>query len=72
MTVHAKYAKVDDRIVMLGLGSIGQAVLPLLLRHLDLRPEQIEVFAADEMGKEIAEEYGIGLGAAGGPGPHCL
>jgi len=61
VTVHAKYAKVDDRIVMLGLGSIGQAVLPLLLRHLDLRPEQIEVFAADEMGKEIAEEYGITL-----------
>jgi homospermidine synthase len=41
------------------LGSIGQAVLPLLLRHLEVRPEQIEIFAADEMGRAIAEEYGI-------------
>ena len=61
MTVHTKYARIEDRIVMLGLGSIGQAVLPLLLRHLDVRPEQIEVFAADTLGREIAEEYGLTL-----------
>ena len=61
MTVQTKYARIEDRIVMLGLGSIGQAVLPLLLRHLDVRPEQIEVFAADELGREIAEEYGLTL-----------
>ncbi len=61
MAVHAKYAHIQDRIVMLGLGSIGQAVLPLLLRHLDVRPDQIEIFAADENGREIAEEYGITL-----------
>ncbi|HZY67020.1 MAG TPA: saccharopine dehydrogenase C-terminal domain-containing protein [Devosia sp.] len=61
MTVHTKYARIEDRIVLLGLGSIGQAVLPLLLRHLDVRPEQIEVFAADELGREIAEEYGLTL-----------
>lgn len=61
MTVHTKYAKIEDRIVMLGLGSIGQAVLPLLLRHLDVHPRQIEVFAADELGAEIAEEYGLTL-----------
>ena len=46
---------------MLGLGSIGQAVLPLLLRHLDVRPDQIEIFAADENGRAIAEEYGFTL-----------
>jgi len=61
VTVQTKYARIEDRIVMLGLGSIGQAVLPLLLRHLDVRPEQIEVFAADELGREIAEEYGLTL-----------
>ena len=61
MTVQTEYARIEDRIVMLGLGSIGQAVLPLLLRHLDVRPEQIEVFAADELGREIAEEYGLTL-----------
>jgi len=61
VTVQTEYARIEDRIVMLGLGSIGQAVLPLLLRHLDVRPEQIEVFAADELGREIAEEYGLTL-----------
>jgi homospermidine synthase len=61
MPAHAKFAKVEDRIVMLGLGSIGQAVLPLLLRHLEVRPEQIEIFAADEIGRTIAEEFGVTL-----------
>ena len=61
MTVHAKHAKVHDRIVMLGLGSIGQAVLPLLLRHLEVQPEQIEIFAADEIGSDIARQYGVTL-----------
>ena len=61
MTAHVKHAKVADRIIMLGLGSIGQAVLPLLLRHLEVRPEQIEIFAADEIGRCIADRYGLTL-----------
>jgi homospermidine synthase len=31
----------SGRIVMVGFGSIGQGTLPLLLRHIDLKPEQI-------------------------------
>ena len=61
MPVQVKYAKVEDRLIVLGLGSVGQAVLPLLLRHLDVRPDQIEIFAADEIGRDIAEEYGVTL-----------
>jgi homospermidine synthase len=38
MTQHAKFA---GRLVIIGFGSIGQGVLPLLLRHLDMRPKQI-------------------------------
>jgi homospermidine synthase len=56
-----KYARIDDRIVMLGLGSIGQGTLPLLLRHLDVEPSRIEVFAADEKGSEVARELGVTL-----------
>lgn len=44
---------------MIGCGSIGQAMLPLLLRHLDIRPAQISIIAADDKGEAIAREYGV-------------
>ncbi|GAB4165833.1 MAG: saccharopine dehydrogenase C-terminal domain-containing protein [Rhodocyclaceae bacterium] len=48
-------------MVMVGFGSIGQGVLPLLLRHLELRPEQIAVITGDEDGRELAAQYGVGF-----------
>ncbi len=47
------------RIVMVGFGSIGQGTLPLLLRHIDLKPEQIVIITGDENGREVAAEYGV-------------
>ena len=35
---------------MIGFGSIGQGVLPLLFRHIDIKPEQITIIAADDRG----------------------
>lgn len=61
MPPHIKYAAITDRIVMLGLGSIGQATLPLLLRHFEVTPGQIEIFAADDKGKRVADELGVSL-----------
>lgn len=49
----------SGRIVILGFGSIGQAVLPLLLRHLDVEPHQIEIVKATEGGLDAALEYGV-------------
>ena len=45
---HPRYHRFDGRIVMLGFGSVGQAVLPLLLRHLDIRPEQVMAYGSSE------------------------
>lgn len=45
---------------MVGFGCVGQGVLPLLLRHLEIRPDQIEVFAANEDGADRARELGVG------------
>ena len=44
-------------MVMIGFGSIGQGVLPLIFRHIDIKPEQITVIAADDRGglKEAEE-----------------
>ncbi len=56
MTVHATF---DGRLVMLGFGSIGQGVLPLILRHIDIGPHQIEIVAADDAGAPVAAEYNV-------------
>ena len=57
--MHDKRAALDGRLVMLGFGSIGQAVLPLLLRHLELEASQIEVIKPSSQGLSVANRYGV-------------
>jgi homospermidine synthase len=47
------------RVVCVGFGSIGQGVLPLLLRHLGLDAKRITIVTAEERGHEEANEYGV-------------
>jgi homospermidine synthase len=54
-----KYAALPGRLVIVGFGSIGQGVLPLLLRHLDIRPDQITIVTAEPRGRDVADEYGV-------------
>lgn len=54
--VHVQF---PGRLVFVGFGSIGQGVLPLVLRHIGIKPERITIVTADEAGKREAEEYGI-------------
>jgi homospermidine synthase len=49
----------SGRVVVLGFGSIGQALLPLLLQEIDLQPSQVTIIAKDEDGLAIAGKYGI-------------
>ncbi|HEY0857001.1 MAG TPA: saccharopine dehydrogenase NADP-binding domain-containing protein [Albitalea sp.] len=49
----------DGRMVMLGFGSIGQGVLPLLLRHIEMRPEQILIVKPSANGLESANAQGV-------------
>ncbi len=49
------------RIVMLGCGSIGQGVLPLLFKHLDITADRLSIIAADSMGSKVAASYGLDL-----------
>jgi homospermidine synthase len=46
-------------MVMLGFGSIGQGVLPLILRHIDMPKDRIEIVTSDDRGAAIAAEMGI-------------
>jgi homospermidine synthase len=61
MSNDKKYLIFKNRILMLGFGSIGQGVLPLLLRHLDIKPSQITIITAEDAGHEEAKEYGVEL-----------
>ncbi|KYO54335.1 MAG: homospermidine synthase [Tistrella sp.] len=54
-----KHAALPGRLLMLGFGSIGQGVLPLILRHIDITPDRITIISPDDAGKAVAEEYGV-------------
>jgi homospermidine synthase len=56
-TVPAAPLPFDGRVIMIGCGSIGQAIIPLLRRHLALGDDDLTVLAADEVGRGVAEDY---------------
>jgi len=53
------HARLEGRLVIVGFGSIGQGVLPLILRHIGIAPERITIVTAEPRGQEVAAEYGI-------------
>ncbi len=54
-----KHLSFSGRMIIVGFGSIGQGVLPLLLRHIDIGPSQIIIITAEESGHEEATRLGI-------------
>ncbi len=54
--VHVKFA---GKIVIVGFGSIGQGVLPLILRHIGTSSDRIAVVTLADEGREVAERYGV-------------
>src|SRR5580698_5770996 len=61
MTKHPVHIDFPGRIVMVGFGSIGQGVLPLILRHIGIAPERITIVSADEVGRDEAAEFKVRL-----------
>src|SRR6201995_510484 len=47
---YKKHVGFSGRMVMIGFGSIGQGVLPLIFRHIDIKPEQITIISEDDRG----------------------
>jgi homospermidine synthase len=54
--IHATF---EGRLVIIGFGTIGQGVLPLILRHIDIKPSRITIVTAEDWGGEEAADYGI-------------
>ena len=59
MSQHPMHVDFPGRVVMIGFGSIGQGVLPLILRHIGITPDRITIVTADEAGLGEAKDYGI-------------
>lgn len=51
----------DNKLLIIGFGSIGKAVLPLILRHIAIKPSQVTVITKATDGAAITEEYGVKL-----------
>jgi homospermidine synthase len=56
---HKIQVEFPGRVLFVGFGSIGQGVLPLLLRHVGIAPERVTIVTAEERGSEEAAKYGI-------------
>jgi homospermidine synthase len=54
--VHVTFA---GKIVFVGFGSIGQGVLPLILRHIGTSPDRITIVTAEDKGRSEAEQFGV-------------
>jgi homospermidine synthase len=65
MQEHEPLVQFSGRLLMVGFGCIGRGVLPLLLRHIDIRPEQIRIVTQSSARRAVAAEYGAGLRTQG-------
>jgi len=55
MSEHATHTHFPGRLIFIGFGSIGQGVLPLILRHLGgLTADRVTIVTADDAGREEA------------------
>jgi homospermidine synthase len=56
---YKKYATFKGRMLIVGFGSVGQGSLPLILRHIDIEPEQVTIVTANGFGREVAGSLGV-------------
>lgn len=54
--IHVEF---PGKLLIVGFGSIGQGVLPLILRHIKLDKKKIQIIAADDLGKKLAKKEGV-------------
>src|SRR5687768_2099015 len=54
-----KRAHLQGNLIIVGFGSVGQALLSLLFQNIEIRSDQVRIIAADEHGSEIAHKFGV-------------
>jgi homospermidine synthase len=58
MSEHEVHVKFAGKIVFVGFGSIGQGILPLILRHIGTSSDRITIVTAEAKGRSEAEQFG--------------
>jgi homospermidine synthase len=62
MSEYVVHTHFPGRLIFIGFGSIGQGVLPLIMRHVGgLAADRITIVTADDAGREEAGKFGIKL-----------
>jgi len=60
MSEYKVHTHFPGRLIFIGFGSIGQGVLPLIMRHVGgLTADRITIVTADDAGREEAAKFGI-------------
>src|SRR5271154_2136313 len=59
MSKHEVHVSFAGRIVIVGFGSIGQGVLPLILRHIGISTDRIVIVTAEHNGRAEAEHFAV-------------
>ncbi len=59
MSKHEVHVNFQGKIVFVGFGSIGQGVLPLILRHIGTSSDRISIVTAEDSGRTEAEQFGV-------------
>jgi homospermidine synthase len=59
MSSHEVHVKFAGSIVFVGFGSIGQGVLPLILRHIGTSADRITIVTAENAGRPEADHFGV-------------
>ena len=59
MSQYPVHVVFPGRLVFVGFGSIGQGVLPLILRHVGITADRITIVTADVGGRAEAAEFGV-------------
>lgn len=49
----------NKKLLIIGFGSIGRAVLPLIFRHINITPSQVTIITKKEDGADIAKKYDV-------------
>lgn len=54
-----KYLKFGNNLVVVGFGSIGQGVMPLIFRHFEITPSAVTILTKNEEAASIADQLGV-------------
>lgn len=56
-----KHITFNNKLLIIGFGSISRGILPLIFRHIDIKPEQVTILTKHSEGTELAAEFGVKL-----------